>query len=321
MNRILFYLSVLFFFSSCHNISFTIDQNWQKKYPIEFSIQQHKIKDLIISSQLRSNTTGDTLLCLLQFNPKNKIRIEPLDFKLQTPENYKCTVFNAENALEFDKQTQLALLFSPVNDRAHFLKTGEKGFLQKQYQLRFHYQNKKYKIDYLVKKEDYKKYAQEIINSNKISYYSFFDTNQLIEKQKEYSSKLYQQNRAKNKTSHHIHFTDQEISHNGIIIKCNPYISNQKLFLNLKIVNHGENYLDFDPNQLQLLFNKTCLSPIHKHQAITLRKGERYTHKYQFGQLAVHERELKVDLSAFSYTQTGQKIFAITPKIRLLNRN
>lgn len=321
MIRLLISLSIIFSFLSCQNISFKIDKEWQEKYPIEFSVQQYKIKDLIISSQLRANSLGDTLLCLLQFNTNEKTQISPFNFRLQTPENYKCAAFNNQIPIEFETQTQMALLFSPVNDRTHFIKTGEKGFLQKQYQLYFKYQNKKYKIDYDVNENDYQKYFQEIINSNEVSYYSLINTNQLIDKQIKYSTKLNLKNNTHCKVPQSLHFTDQEISHNGIIIKCNPYTKNQNLYLHLKIVNHGETYINFKPNELKIIDSENTLTPINKHKIITLKKGDRYISKYQFGKLTKKKKQLQMDLSAFTYTQTGQKIFTIQPQFYLLSSN
>ncbi len=161
-----------------------------------------------------------------------------------------------------------SLRFKPVNNRWLFMKTGLSGDLNHAYVLRINLPSGAVSTRFQLSSGDWETYNKQYGTETSLT---LFSPHIDITRQQQYQSS---QGR-----SGFVYADQNEISIAGANLQFGAYQLKDTLYLNVKIVNHGNDVIHLYPGQLNLVSDE---SPQVDTEPFLLKKSQRFIRSYQF---------------------------------------
>lgn len=320
----IFIVLVMFFHFACTNeIKHELNEDVKLTFPISYEESQVNMKDLKIQMGLRASPKGDTLLFYAWIsNHSNKnISLSPYLLEIQTDEDYRCVPIGQINDVTLKKNTTkfIKYRFTPVNNKLIYYYTGQNGDLNPAYHIKLSFlkdQNGKsfsnQKLTFPINPQHYHKFKTKYAEDHHYTFYELNYEKDLIRIQE---NKLRQLDNSKQNQHINTNFSEKEISLNGLIFNNKLYHFKDSLYLNLRVVNHGNQTMCFSPNQIQVINH---LSQANNKQII-LKKGYRFQEKFNLGHYLTKPDGIKLNYSTFQLYPDLKEIFSFNPEFRISN--
>ena len=346
-------LSILFFIhltASCSNQDkLALPDKLEKQYPLKFETPSIiNSNGIFVNSGLCANASGDTLLFYgqIQNNRKSSIVIFPYLLQIQTLENHRSNPISVrpKTVLLPDSSQSFVYKFTPINNKYLYSRTEKRGDLDSCYFIDFNFirgTNGHSITDQVIKfnanKKLFSNYLNRFANEHSITLYELTKENSHIEAiQLNYLKKLH-----KNSLTNHavvkenlqssLQFSETEIVMNGIVLTTKFYHNNDSLFLNLKLINHSSEYLNFSPDSIQIISIDPEIGKKVRHQVVSavtkseghksiLKKGDRMQTQLNFGYFKHPPLEIKVDFSTLKIHPQKIKVFSFNPTFKMIKK-
>ncbi|PKQ61249.1 hypothetical protein BZG02_16585 [Labilibaculum filiforme] len=343
LTRLLLTLFFIHLIVACsHQDKLVLPNKLEKQYPLKFETKSEiNTNGIFINSGLWANATGDTLLyyAQIQNNRNSSIIISPYLLQIQTQENYRSSPISEKTKTELLPNCTKTFVykFVPINNKYLFTRTEKRGDLDSCYFIHLNFiqdlnnhsiTNRTIKFN--ANAELFSNYHNNFANEHSINLYELRKENHNTEEiQLNYLKKL--QNKPftkhaviKDNPHSNLQFSETEIVIDGIVLSTKFYHFNDSLFLNLKLINHSNNYLNFSPDSIQIISSDSVYGQITKHQVVNavtktegyksiIKKGDRLQTQINFGYFKHPPLEIKVDFTTLKLHPQEIKVFTFNP--------
>lgn len=250
----------------------SLDQSFN--LPLQL-LNKEEAKDYSVYSKLFASSESKQITGLLFIvnHSGKELKLNPSHFTLSTNDGNFSQPENMGQELVIPAGEALGqpLLFTPINNRKLFIKTGLRGDLNKEYQLVINLHTTNITLSYNVTDSDWTDYIAQHGVEEKVRIFSpTLDTE--IQKQYQLTS---------NK-SDFVHVDESELSVAGTNLQFNIFQINDTLNLHVKIVNHGNDLLYIDPEQINSALSTQSSLIKGDMESQKLEKSQRFIKKYQF---------------------------------------
>jgi len=253
---------------------FNLNGTVAKQYPVSFLSSQPSIYDhkIYCNIELRAKPNGDTILfaSFIENNSNDTITINPGDLQIETSKNIRSDVtWYVKNKLVIHPKSvdTSFFMFSPFNNLTLFNRIDYNGDMDSVYYITINFIHKYYnqklfgeRIKFSLDKENYNKYINQYALEKKIKLYRIKKQDTLKEK---LISNVKEQNKIRHKKngSNNVEISSSDIMIEGAVIRLNFYSLDSDLFLQGKIINHGENVIKLNPLLLTLKVRDKIINP------------------------------------------------------------
>lgn len=163
------------------------------------------------------------------------------------------------------------LLFTPVNNRRLFMKTGLRGDLNSNYTLHIEHESLTLSFSYEIPEEAWKVYQSSHTKENEVSILNASINTAVQQK--------YQIQWGK---SDFVHADENEISIAGTNLRFNAFQVQDTFNLHVKIVNHGNDLLSVSPEAINSALGAEAVLLSGDLKTTRLDKSQRFIQKYVF---------------------------------------
>lgn len=210
---------------------------------------------------------------LLVNQSDSSILVNSSNFTLHTPDgNFgQPQNMNDELSIEPGGLLQATLLFQPINNRRLFIKTGNRGDLNQEYELKTDLAGEQLSTTHQIPSSVWNNYIAHMgVEKNIKIFIAKLDA----DRQKEYQ--------VMDGKSDFVHVDENEISIAGTNLQFNAFQVQDTFNLHIKIVNHGNDMVYVAPEYLSDILGADA--PLLKGDLETykLEKSKRFINKYQF---------------------------------------
>lgn len=271
--------------------------------------------DVNVKADLRSSTLT------IDVHSDNKISNEaPLSFTIAGNSNRK---FLPTSIKKYRSGTGYRLIFEPISNYYLYHNTGFKGQLEEGYTLQIDNYSGNHELTSNYYSLSLQQNHQALFErySHKKPYYYLLDTSYISEVEKQWLSYLAQLTpEDSNIDELSFMITENELLCNGILVNLKCYLVDSILKVNLRLVNHGQEVIKINEENLAIKVNNevveaseinqsTSSSHINRNNETFILKGQRYLAKLQFHIGNNFIEEFSVHPMAFTFATSDSSVF------------
>lgn len=305
-----------------------MDASLINQYPIGFDESKNMTDQFNLHSGLRSNMSGDTILFYGWMNntSKQNLSIKPYVIELKTEEHYRCTPFRpGKDVLIRPGDTQFfSYAFVPVNNKRIYQHTSLAGDLNKSYSIQLNFifdehakRISKSDIIFTVNSDDWSMYSERMASDHQFTLYDMKKpSEEQLREQDQHIRKLYRLLQI-NKPHVNLRCSETEILMNDIVLTNKLFAYKDSLYLNVRLINHGNFSLHFIPDSLHVNHPAQNYvrgnTSIQKGEQILLKKGDRFQKLINLGSQGNAADIISVDFSSLKLHHNNKEIFTYHP--------
>lgn len=255
---------------------FIEEANNNPEYSVAFeTVGPAKNQPISLITQLNVAPEDKKMMALIAIinNSNEQLTLDGGHFTLQTGDgdfSQPSEAFDPITIEPGDMATQ-RLMFTPINNRRLFMKTGMRGDVNKNYELKVNLPSGELSSTFEMSSSQWDNYISMHSDENEVKL--FFPS---IDREAQQSYQV-----AKGKTDF-IHADENEISVAGTNLQFNAFQVQDTFNLHIKIVNHGNDLLYVVPEHLSEILGDKAQLLEGQIETSKLDKSKRFIQKYQF---------------------------------------